>query len=237
MGTVTFTEEAESCTFHWNFANWDIRRLMEEMKVVSTSLKGISSKMAYQYVHEPKLPEHGCVLVQYKSNISWTGNSRDAEGGPLMRAEKEMNVGEGGDEAELVECNVSKPRGVRFVIKPPDLRMRPRREPFDQKSDETKKYAPSKQCKAVLNKRGDDMSPASRSFWKCLSHFHSEAADVAHRVPDLPHTVHTDEHSFTFDGSPQPYADIMKAMYAHSYSNVYSGWAFGWASTGVVWVL
>ena len=42
-----FAGEAESCTFHWNFANWDLRRLMDDMKVVSTSLKGISSKMAY----------------------------------------------------------------------------------------------------------------------------------------------------------------------------------------------
>ena len=205
-----FAQEAESCTFHWNFANWDLRRLMTEMNVVSSSLKGISSKMAYQYLYDESLPEHGCVLVQYKSNISWQGNSREAEWSPIMRVEREMNIGEADDEAQLVECNVSRPKGVRFVLKPPDLRIKPRREPFDAKADD--KDSPSKQCKGVVNKRWADLTPSSRSFWKCLALFHTEAADTAERVPDLPHTIHTEERSFTFDGSPKPFADVMEAL-------------------------
>ena len=56
------------------------------------------------------------------------------------------------------------------------------------------------------------MSPAGRSFWKCLSLFHSNAADVAERVPNMPHTVHTDETSFTFSGTPQPFAAVMNTI-------------------------
>ena len=205
-----FAQEAESCTFHWNFANWDLRCLMKEMNVVSSSLKGISSKMAYQYVYDESRTEHGCVLVQYKTNISWQGNAREAEWSPIMRVEREMNIGEADDEAQLVECNVSRPKGVQFVVKPPDLRIKPRREPFDTKDED--KNSPSKQCKGVLNKRWSDLTPSSRSFWKCLSLFHAQAADTAERVPDLPHTVHTEERAFTFDGSPKPFADVMQAM-------------------------
>ena len=45
----SFAGEAEASTFHWNFANFDFKRLMDEMKVVSNnSLIGISSKMVYK---------------------------------------------------------------------------------------------------------------------------------------------------------------------------------------------
>ena len=33
-----------------------------------------------------------------------------------------MNSGDADDDAQVVECNVSKRKGVRFVTKPPDLR-------------------------------------------------------------------------------------------------------------------
>ena len=67
---AAFKGEVESCTFNWNFANWDLRNMMDEMNVVSSSLKGISSKMIYRYTYDPELVEHGCVRVQYKTNIS-----------------------------------------------------------------------------------------------------------------------------------------------------------------------
>lgn len=206
---AAFASEAESCIFNWNFANWDLRNMMSEMNCVSSKLSGISSKMVYQYSYDESLWEHGCVLVQYKSNISWTGNARDAEWSPLTRVEKTLNVGDGDDEPQAVECNESKPKGVRFVSKPPDLRIMPRREPFDPKAD---KFGPDKQCQAILNKRSDDLSPASKSFWKCLSKFHSSIGDVAEQVPDMPHTIHTENHSFTFDGSPSPFVDVMRQL-------------------------
>ena len=206
---AAFAPEAESCIFNWNFANWDLRQMMSEMNCVSSKLRGISSKMVYQYSYDESLWEHGCVLVQYKSNISWTGNARDAEWSPLARVEKTMNVDDGDDEPRAVECNVSKPKGVRFVSKPPDLRIVPRREPFDPKAD---KFGPDKQCQAILNRRSDDLSPASKSFWKCLSKYHSCIGDVAEQVPDMPHTIHTENHSFTFDGSPSPFVDVMRKL-------------------------
>ena len=210
-----FAKEVESCSFNWNFANWDLRTMMAEMNVVSSGLKGISSKMVYQYTYDANLWEHGCVLVQYKSNIAWKGTARDAEWSPITRVEREMNVGtEGDDDADgedvqKVECNVSRPKGVRFVTKPPDLRILPRREPFDAKGE---KFTPAAQCKAVLDKRGNDLAPASKSFWRCLERFHSNAATVAANVPELPHTINTPERSFTFDGTPRPFFDVMKCI-------------------------
>ena len=206
---AAFKDEVESCTFNWNFANWDLRDMMDNMKVVSSSLKGISTKMVYRYTYDPELVEHGCVCVQYKTNISWKGNAREAEWSPISRVEREMNSGDADDDAQVVECNVSKRKGVRFVTKPPDLRTPPRREPFDAKGE---KYSPAAHCQAILNSRWKELSARARSFWRCLSLFHSKAGQVAESVPDMPHTINTPEHSFTFDGSPRPFADVMKVL-------------------------
>ena len=182
---------------------------MQEMNVVSSSLKGISTKMVYRYTYDPELVEHGCVCVQYKTNISWKGNAREAEWSPISRVEREMNSGDADDDAQVVECNVSKRKGVRFVTKPPDLRTPPRREPFDAKGE---KYSPAAHCQAILNSRWKELSTRARSFWKCLGMFHSKAGPVAESVPNMPHTINTPEHSFTFDGSPRPFADVMKVL-------------------------
>ena len=202
-----FKGEKESCIFNWNFANWDLRQLMKEMHCVSSKLSGISSKMVYRYSHDSVLWEHGCVRVQYKSNISWQGNSRDAEWSPISRVEREMNVTDGGDdEVQTVACNVSRPKGVRFVTKPPDLRVPPRLEPFDQKEE---KSSPQKQCRAILNRRGDDLSPTSKSFWRALEQFHI-GANYAEQVPYMPYT--TEDGKFRFDGSPRSFEEVMKAI-------------------------
>ena len=206
---AAFKNEVESCTFNWNFANWDLRNMMQEMNVVSSSLKGISTKMVYRYTYDPELVEHGCVCVQYKTNISWKGDAREAEWSPIFRVEREMNSGDADDDAQVVECNVSKRRGVRFVTKPPDLRTPPRREPFDAKGE---KYSPAAHCRAILNSRWKQLSSRAKCFWKCLMLFHSKAGEVAESVPDMPHTINTEEHSFTFDGSPRPFADVMKVL-------------------------
>ena len=204
-----FHKEVESCTFNWNFANWDLRTMVNEMNIASSTFKGITSKMVYQYTYDENLWEHGCVLVQYKSNINWKGSSREAEWSPIVRVERQMNIGSMDDEAQTVECNISRPKGVRFITKPPDLRILPRREPFEQLEE---KSSPAQQAKSVLNKRWEDLSPSARSFWKCLSMIHSEAGDVAEQMPEMPHTVHTDERSFTFDGTPRPFVDVMKGI-------------------------
>ena len=124
-----FQKEVESCTINWNFANYDLRNMMLEMNVMSSTLSRIGSKMCYQYSYDEHFWEYGCVLVQYKSNIAWKGNAREAEWSPITRMQKELNVGDADDEVEMVDCNVSRPKGARFVSKPPDLRIFPRREP------------------------------------------------------------------------------------------------------------
>ena len=167
-------------------------------------------ELVYRYKYDETMQDHGCVLVQYKSNISWTGTARDAEWSPIMRTQRTMNIGDGDGDAEPVECNVSKPKGVRFVSKPPDLRKHPRREPFDHKSE---KHKPDKVCETILKKRADSLSPASISFWKCLAKLHARHGEVAERVPDMPHTIDTEGHSFAFDGLPRPFVDVMKAIY------------------------
>ena len=209
---AAFAQEMENCMFNWNFANWDLRKMMKEMSVVSSSLGGISSKMVYQYTYDPDLWEHGCVLVQYKSNISWMGNPRDAQWSPIMRVERTMNISDEAEEAVTVACNVSKPKGVRFVTKPPDFRILPRREPFVNKVESGEKDGPHVVCKSILKRRGGDLSPASKSFWRILGKFHEVAADRAERVPDMPHTVNAEDYSFTFDGTPRPFAEVMKAI-------------------------
>ena len=100
---AAFKDEVESCTFNWNFANWDLRDMMDNMKVVSSSLKGISTKMVYRYTYDPELVEHGCVCVQYKTNVSWKGNAREAEWSPISRVEREMNSGDADDDAQVVD--------------------------------------------------------------------------------------------------------------------------------------
>jgi hypothetical protein len=208
-----FKNETESCVFNWNFANWDLRNLMQEMNCVSTKLSGISSKMVYRYSYDKNLWDHGCVCVQYKSNISWKGNARDAEWSPISRVERQMNItGGGDDEVQVVSCNISRPKGVRFVSKPPDLRIRPRREPFDKKVEMEEKIGPEKQCRAILNKRGGDLSRSSKSFWRILGQFHALHADTAERVPNMPYTTNTEDSSVQFDGSPRPFDEVMKAI-------------------------
>ena len=209
----SFAGEAEASTFHWNFANFDFKRLMDEMKVVSNnSLIGISSKMVYKYSYSEALPDHGNVLVQYKSNIQWTGNAREAEYSPLRRVEKMMATGEDGETVEKVPCNESTAKGVRFVNKPPDLRMKPRLEPFEETKPGRDKTDPAKQCRSVLRARGGSLPEPAVEFWKCLAHLHEEIADQATRVPDMPYTVSTDTGAYNFDGSPKPWSAVIEKI-------------------------
>lgn len=60
------------------------------MKCVSSKLTGISSKMVYRYSHAPTLWSHGCVLVQYKSHISWEGSNREAEWSPIQQVQSQV---------------------------------------------------------------------------------------------------------------------------------------------------
>ena len=116
---------------------------------------------------------------------------------------------DGDGELEPTECNVSKPKGVLFVSKPPDLRIKPRNEPFDHKSE---KHRPGKVCKDILKKRSADLTPEAKSFWGCLGKLHDDHGEVAEKVPNLPHTMQKDGHSFTFDGLSRPFFDVMKKI-------------------------
>ena len=181
-----FAEEIEKCTFHWDFANWDFRKMMQDMHVVSSKLKGINSKMVYKYSYQESLHSHGNVLVQYKKNIQWRGNAREAEYSPITTVVKEMPQADDSEELEEVKCNVSTEKGVRFVLKPPDLRIFPPREAFKVDEERGEKKTPAKQCRAVISARSLDLPPASIAFWKALEQYHKQCADVAERVPDIP---------------------------------------------------
>ena len=209
-----FAAEIEACTFHWDFANWDFRKMMQEMHVVSSKLKGINSKMVYKYSYVESLHSHGNVLVQYKSNIQWRGSAREAEWSPIATVVKEMPQADDSEELEEVQCNVSKPKGVRFVLKPPDLRIFPEREAHKKDIDkDANKHTPEKQCRAVLSARSSDLPPASLLFWKALEQFHKQCADAAERVPELPYCINTDQGTqFDFDGTPRSYLDVMKKI-------------------------
>ena len=207
-----FANEVEQSTVHWNFANWDFKHLMGDMQVVSSKLSGISSKMVYKYTYCEALWRHGGVLVQYKSNIQWTGNTREAEYSPIEKVEREMATGESGEDWEKVWCNVSTAAGVRFVCRPPDLRKTPRPEDFEDQDAGKSKANPVKQCQSVLNARAAGLPQEARMFWKCLHKFHEQVGDKATRVPDMPYTISTDTRSYTFDGSPRPWMEVISKL-------------------------
>eukprot|EP00966_Prymnesium_polylepis_P093968 2175419-Prymnesium_polylepis.1 len=66
--------------------------------VTNNSLSGISSKYSYCEA----LPHHGAVLVQYKNNIQWTGDAKEADYSPRRRVEKMKATGEDGETVEKV---------------------------------------------------------------------------------------------------------------------------------------
>jgi hypothetical protein len=49
----------------------------------------------------------------------------------------------------MLKCNESRPKGVRFVNSPPDLRKKPLIEPFETPAPGSKKNDPAKQCQSV----------------------------------------------------------------------------------------
>ena len=104
-----------------------------------------------------------------------------------------------------VAVNETDPRGVMFVMRPPDLRAEPQREELDQSGDDAKM---EQNCERIRRVRGDDLTQESHAFWTALEQVH-HAGRRADSVPSMPHTERVGEHSFTFDGCPQPLRPLL----------------------------
>lgn len=202
-----FEGSAESSQFAFHLANWDLKTFMEECNVVSSKLKNISTKKAFEYSYAEELWEHGCVKVQYKDDIAYKGSAREAEWSPIETIEEEMPTMDG-EGSEKVKVNVSKPRGVRFIMRPPDLRIPPRKDPF-KKSEDGDETTIAENISRLLRKR--DLPEEAQRSWKALEKLHAQGPR-AEALPDMPQTVEVDGHPFTFHGCPLPFAESMKKL-------------------------
>ena len=103
------------------------------------------------------------------------------------------------------DVNETVPTGVIFVTRPPDLREEPDREDLDQASDDARM---EQVCGRIQRVRQEDLSAKGAASWKALEQLHHNGR-LAASVPSLPHTITVDEHSFAFDGCPQPLRPLL----------------------------
>ena len=201
-----FRNEKETLSFEFDFANWDIAAWLKEQQLTGEHT-GIQSQLVYRYKHEKNLKIHGCVKVQYKRKVAWTGNSVDAEFGPLEESEMEVPT-EDGEAIQKVKVNKSTKNGVRFVLKPPDLTKEPKREEL-----KTQEFDPAKAISLLLWKRGCDLDSGATEYWRALEKFHRVHGANAEDVPEMPHQQSTASGAgFTFQGSPQKFLPILKSL-------------------------
>ena len=178
---------------------------------VKGNFSRMSSVMVYKYEYNEELWEHGGVKVTFKERLSYQApHGREAEWSPIVSQVRHENGPNG--ERMQVEANVTDPKGVMYMRKPPDLRKEPPREALDP----DKLLGIAAQCKRILTVRDDDLSPSSKAFWQGFGNF-LEPIHMAERVPQLPHTF-TCQHEacaetfpFTLNGSPCPLIPILRA--------------------------
>ncbi|KAL1499993.1 hypothetical protein AB1Y20_012670 [Prymnesium parvum] len=182
--TKEFRNEKEALAFEFDFANWDLNSWVMDQKL-SGEHSGISSKLVYTYSYDPMLKVHGCVKVQYKNNISWQGNSVEAEYSPIVRVQEEVPTKDG-EGMQTVERNVSDKAGVRFVLHPPDLTREPKREQL-----KTNEFDPAAAIRLLLNKRSKDLSYEAVEHWEALGKLHDQHGRNAEDVPQMPFQVNT----------------------------------------------
>ena len=190
----------------YDFAHWDFAAYFESQHLMGT-LEGISADRAYRYKYDERNWAHGCVTVQFKGAVSYNGSARQAEWGPIQPGKKWMPSPDGEGQVQ-VDVNDSKPFGVRFVTKPPDLREEPSREPFaDAKVDKVVEAV-----RKIIEVRGDDLTPHGMAHWEALRAFHGKYQE-AHGVPSLPTSVQAGpDHSFQMDGLPRPLLPILRDL-------------------------
>ena len=201
-----FSNTQEGSTLAWDFANWDFEDWMKSLLVVSSKLKGIQSKRVYVYTYDEALWEHGGVRVQYKEKIHWEGTAREAELSPIETVEEDWPTADG-EGTERVKVNKSKPGGVRFIVKPPDLRKKPRREPWDLSGLATDTIP------KILGRRSEDLDETAKASWRALNEMHEKASN-AQAFPNLPQIVSDEDnvYSMTFNGAPQDFVEVMKEL-------------------------
>ena len=97
--------------------------------------------------------------VTYKDRLSFTGSATEAEWKPIRRSSRSVPSVETG--MQEVAINETEPRGVLFVMRPPDLRTEPQREEHDASSDDAKM---EQICERIRRVRSDDLSESEPTF-------------------------------------------------------------------------
>ena len=201
-----FSDLTESFEFAFNFANWGLTSWAESLNVIGT-LKHIKHTHCFVYSYDIANWQHGGVTVQYKKSIAWKGTWREAELSPIERETQLLPDAQG--ELAETEVNVSNPNGLRFIVRPPDLR----REPPRAKLDEEKTDPASLIAKLLKTAAVGDLSPAAVSFWGMLKKLHGKHGQRAETLPELPYTAHAEDgRQFTFNGTPQPFKRVVSEL-------------------------
>jgi hypothetical protein len=121
----------------------------------------------FRYVYDPSLHDHGHVKVTYKDLLARKGSTVDAEWAPVEEMTTTFpKVFKDGFVEQKV--NVTSKKGVRFVLKPPDLRCEPPREPLNVNKD----WKPAESCRQILKHCSTDLSERDIAFWNGLQDFH-----------------------------------------------------------------
>ena len=205
-----FKDIRETFQFAWNFANWDFTRWAEDQKLFGT-LKYVKQVRVWRYNYDITNWQHGGVTVQRKEKLAWKGTSREAEWSPIQR-ETHLRPNADG-EMEEMPVNVSQPGGHRFVLRPPDMRKEPPREPLATEDDASKLKDPASVIERLLKVRGGSLSQKACSFWKVLQKLHGTRGMQAESLPQLPFTsVAEDGYSYTFHGAPQALKPLLSQL-------------------------
>ena len=184
-----FAKFPEELKFEFNFANWDFKHWFDGMGLSEGEFGRFTFDMVFNYEYVgPALASHGGVRVTCKKRLSDVGSAAEAEWLPIFQTTN----------ADGDKVNRTEPEGIRFLVRPPDLRSEPRSEAFT----DTKEDKGSTMARSALKFPG--ISRGSADEWAALAQLH-EGAPHSGALPLLP--------SKSFFTSPPNGSDPGKGLY------------------------
>ena len=193
----------------FNFANWDFTTWFNQYvpdDVASGSRRGDFARYAFDMVYSYEyqgvsLWNHGGVKMTCKNRLSMQPTYRESDFSPI-----ETVIDDRGEKR-----NVTTEGGIRFMMKPPDLRFDPAVEPFDKDDGDKPGFAAKGVAKAFPH-----LDQNAVDDWQALYTIHKNAPHSG-ALPLLPTDV-----SFTgaggtsktrrFVGTPMELKPILKAL-------------------------
>jgi hypothetical protein len=210
----------------WNLANWDLEEWLKNMApggegpcagglAPEKHFHNYNDQMVWRYTYNETLPQHGCVKVVYKFRLSVRKGLREAEWNPIRRRSTVTPDGMGTEEE-----NVTTDEGVMFVPHPPDMRVEPNRESWND--DKVAENGAKAIARILKHRKG--LSPAAQLEWQNLLKFHS-SFHSARTLPHLPHTVEIEgdastedylapgaKSSHVYDGTPRELLPVLREL-------------------------